>query len=125
MFFFSGVGSIRLLGSLGDVKKSYEGNCTFDPDLGDELCEHVPASNSVLILVYAILWILSRSAKKQSSSADPFCRLYASGIVYNACPAWDAHYEKNAEMGSVLPWEFHNASWLLENYRYQIFPAAF
>lgn len=59
LFFFSGVGSIRLLGSLGDVKKSYEGNCTFDPDLGDELCEHVPASNSVLILVYAILWILS------------------------------------------------------------------
>lgn len=57
-FFLNGVNSISLLGSLGIHDSSWEGDCIYDEIMGD-VCTTYPADNSVLIMVYAILWILS------------------------------------------------------------------
>lgn len=53
-FALNGVGSIASLSNLGDIKKS---TVIVDPDTG--IGQQTPADNSVLILVYGILWIIS------------------------------------------------------------------
>ena len=54
LFALNGVGSIASLSNLGDIKKS---TVIVDPDTG--IGQQTPADNSVLILVYGILWIIS------------------------------------------------------------------
>lgn len=53
-FALNGVGSIASLSNLGDIKKS---TVVVDPITG--IGQQTPADNSVLILVYGILWIIS------------------------------------------------------------------
>lgn len=53
-FALNGVGSIASLSNLGDIKKA---TVVVDPETG--IGQQKPADNSVLILVYGILWILS------------------------------------------------------------------
>lgn len=53
-FAINGVGSIASLSNLGDIKKA---TVVVDPVTG--IGQQKPADNSVLILVYGILWILS------------------------------------------------------------------
>lgn len=53
-FALNGVGSIASLSNLGDIKKA---TVVVDPVTG--IGQQKPADNSVLILVYGILWILS------------------------------------------------------------------
>ena len=53
-FAMNGIGSIASLSNLGDIKKS---TVTVDPITG--IGQATPADNSVLILVYGILWVIS------------------------------------------------------------------
>lgn len=56
-FILNGANSIRLLGSLGE-KTATESNCIDDPLFG-RTCDTIPGDNSVLILIFGILWIFS------------------------------------------------------------------
>lgn len=53
MFVFNGIGSIKMLGTLGTKTPGP------DPDCPDEFCDWVNGDNSILILIFGLIWVLS------------------------------------------------------------------
>lgn len=57
LFAVVGVSTISKLDNLGDVKWGTEYVCV--EDNGMEFCDYAPGDNSIMILIYGLLWILS------------------------------------------------------------------